>query len=189
MTYRDYLRAGGIEMSDLDWSIYEPRIFVQKFKKNELLLQQGQIENHLSVILSGAVRNFIETEDKEITTTFAFENNYVSAYESFLTQTPSHYGIQALTDVVIWSATYESCQYFFEHAPIGNFIGRVSAEALYLVKAERERSFLIDSAEERYLKLLKRDPNLFQRVPLKHIASYIGITPQALSRIRKRIVL
>ena len=92
-----------------------------------------------------------------------------------------------MTDMVLWRATHDSFLHFFEHSSIRNFLGRISAEALYLSKAGRELSLLTESAEERYLKLLKTDKNLLQKVPLKYIASYIGVTPQALSRIRKRI--
>ena len=186
--YRSYLNKAGIQMSDDDWAVYEPRIFLKEFKKNDIILEQGQVENYLSIVVKGVARNVIDTEDKEVTTTFVFENGYLSSYESFLTRTPSHYSVQALTDVVIWRASYDSCQYFFENTSIGNFIGRISAEILYISKAKRELSFLTESAEERYLNLLKQDPQLFQKVSLKHIASYIGITPQALSRIRARIV-
>jgi hypothetical protein len=77
--------------------------------------------------------------------------------------------------------------HFQKHASIGNFLGRIAAEDLYLRKAERELSFLTETAEERYLHLIEKDKTLLQNVPLKYIASYIGITPQALSRIRKRI--
>lgn len=185
--YRDYLAYAGINMSDEDWAVYEPRLIKKSFKKNEIIIHQGQIENYLSVVTAGIVRCYIEKDDKEVTTNFVFENNYMSSYESFLTKTPSPYTIEALTDVEMWRASKESFLHFFSHTSIGNYLGRISAEGLYLKKAQREISFLTETAEERYLKLLKQDPQLLQKVPLKYIASYIGITPQALSRIRKRI--
>ena len=185
--YRDYLASFGIMMNDADWAIYEPRIIKESFKKNEIITQQGSVENYISLIESGAARLYLEKEEREITVDFAFENGYVTAYESFLTRQPSSYTIQALTDVVLWRSSHEDCQHFFEHTSIGNFIGRVSAEMLYLIKAERELAFITETAEERYLKLLSKQPDLLQRVPLKYISSYIGVTPQALSRIRRRI--
>ena len=139
------------------------------------------------MIISGVARLYFEKEDKEITIDFAFENGYVTAYESFLTRLPSAYTIEALTDIELWRASHESFLYFQENTSIGNYIGRISAEILYLIKAEREISFLTETAEERYLKLLKQQPQLLQKVPLKYLASYIGITSQALSRIRERI--
>ena len=70
---------------------------------------------------------------------------------------------------------------------IGNTLGRLSSERLFLIKSKREQSLLNETAEERYLNLFKERPNLIQQIPLKYIASYIGVTAQALSRIRKRI--
>ena len=186
-SYRDYLAHAGIRMSNEDWAIYEPRIIRQEFKKNDIIIKQGQTENFLSIVTSGIARFFIEKEDKDVTLNFIFENNYLSSYESFLTRTPSPYTIEALTDLVLWRSSHESFLYFFKNTDIGNYLGRISAEGLYLKKAEREISFLTETAEERYLNLMKQDPMLLQKVPLKYIASYIGITPQALSRISKRI--
>lgn len=185
--YRDYLASFGIMMNDDDWAVYEPRIIKKSFKKNDIITKQGTVENYISLVESGVARLYLEKEDKEITVDFAFENGYVTAYESFLTREPSGYTIEALTDIVLWRASHDSFLHFFDHTSIGNFIGRVSAEMLYLVKAKRELSFMTETAEERYLNLLKQQPNLLQRVPLKYIASYIGVTPQALSRIRARI--
>ncbi|GLB51233.1 hypothetical protein NBRC110019_02720 [Neptunitalea chrysea] len=71
--------------------------------------------------------------------------------------------------------------------PIGNLIGRLIAENLFIIKSKREISFLKETAEKRYLNLFNERPNVIKEIPLKYIASYIGITPQALSRIRKRI--
>ncbi|WP_300673472.1 Crp/Fnr family transcriptional regulator [Soonwooa sp.] len=187
ITYREYLELAGIKMSDDDWEIYEPRLEKVDYKKGDLIIKQGDVEDYLSVITKGIARYYIEKDDKEITLNFVFEHNYFSAYESFLTRKPSPYNIEALTDVSLWRSSYESFKYFHQHASIGNYLGRIAAEGLYLRKAEREISFLTETAEQRYLYLLEKDKNLLQKVPLKYIASYIGVTPQALSRIRKRI--
>lgn len=187
MNYKDYLTSFGIEMTDKDWEIYEPRIFVQAYKKNDFIIEKGEVENHLSLITTGIGRCFLNKKEKEIPVNFLFENDYLTSYESFLTREPSKYSIQAMTDMVLLRATHDSFLHFFEHSSIGNFLGRISAEALYLSKARRELSLLTESAEERYLKLLKTDKNLLQKVPLKYIASSIGVTTQTLSRIRKRI--
>ena len=112
-SYRDYLAHAGIRMSNEDWAIYEPRIIRQEFKKNDIIIKQGQTENFLSIVTSGIARFFIEKEDKDVTLNFIFENNYLSSYESFLTRTPSPYTIEALTDLVLWRSSHESFLYFF----------------------------------------------------------------------------
>ena len=95
--------------------------------------------------------------------------------------------MEALTDMVVWRVHYDDLQMLYKTYSVGNLIGRLTVEKLYVEKLNREFSLLSETAEERYLKIMKEQPDLFQRLPLKHIASYMGITPQALSRIRKRI--
>jgi len=85
--------------------------------------------------------------------------------------------------------SYDGLQTVYRETKIGNSIGRWAAEDQFLKKTERELSLLNDTAEQRYLRLFSEQPKLIEKIPLKYIASYIGITPQALSRIRRRIYL
>ena len=87
----------------------------------------------------------------------------------------------------MWSVSFNDLQLIYAETNIGNTIGRLASEDLFVKKSKREVSLLNLSAEERYLNLFKEQPHLLIHIPLKYIASYIGITPQALSRIRKRI--
>ena len=86
----------------------------------------------------------------------------------------------------MWSISYKNLQEVYNVTKIGDRIGRYTSERLYLIKSKREQSLLNETPDQRYLNLLKERPNLIQLTPLKYIASYIGVTPQALSRIRKR---
>jgi len=152
-----------------------------------MILKAGDTENHLSFIEKGIVRLCIPHDFDELTFGFSHAGNFVSAYDSFLTQSPSKYHVETITDTVLWRVTYTDLQLIYKYTAIGNTIGRGAAEALFLEKSKRELSLLNDTAEQRYLNLFTEKPHLFQQIPLKFIASYIGITPQALSRIRKRI--
>jgi CRP-like cAMP-binding protein len=105
-----------------------------------------------------------------------------------LTQTPSTYNIETLTETVLWRLTFNDLQVIYNETELGNIIGRQAGEELFLKKQKRELSLLNLTAEQRYLNLFSEQPKLIQKIPLKYIASYIGITPQALSRIRSRIV-
>jgi CRP-like cAMP-binding protein len=104
-----------------------------------------------------------------------------------LTQEPSTNQLETLTDTILWSVSYNDLEIIYDKTEIGNTIGRLASEDLFMKKSKRELSLLIQSAQERYLNLFTEQPELLQFIPLKHIASYIGVTPQALSRIRKRI--
>ena len=126
--------------------------------------------------------------EKEITFGFSFKNQFISAYDSFLTQSPSVYQLQALTETTILSLTYDDLQSVYKSTQIGNLIGRLTAEDLFLIKSNREQNLLNLTAEQRYLKLFKERPELLESIPLKYISSYIGVTAQALSRIRKRLI-
>ena len=176
-----------VDISEDDWQKFASKLKRVDFKRKEIILAKGKTEKHLSFIATGMVRFFIPLEEQDLTFVFAFENNFVSAYDSFLVQTPSAYNIQALIDTVLWQISYVDLQEIYADTTVGNTIGRLASEDLFLKKSARELSLLKDSAEERYLKLFAERPELIEKIPLKYIASYIGITPQALSRIRKRI--
>lgn len=176
-----------VTMTDTDWHLFSSGLERQEFTKKEVLLTAGETENYLSFIENGIIRFYIPQEDNELTFSFAFSNAFVSGYDSFISRQPSVYQIETITPTVLWRISHQHLQQVYETTSAGNKIGRLASEELFLRKSKREISLLKDSAEERYLNLFSEQPHLLQQIPLKYIASYIGITPQALSRIRKRI--
>ena len=176
-------------ISSSDWSFFISKLQRRVITKKSVFIKVNQIENHISFIESGIVRLFIpkDNPEKEITFGFSFENQFVSAYDSFLTQSPSNYQLQALTETTVLSISYKDLQSVYKSTQIGNLIGRLTAEDLFLIKSKREQDLLNLNAEQRYLKLFEERPELLKSVPLKYISSYIGVTAQALSRIRKRL--
>ena len=188
INFRKYIDQLAI-ISDKDWQIFSSKLEKREFSKKSEITSVGQIENYISFIEKGIVRLFIPKEDKEkeITFGFSFHDEFVSAYDSFLTKTPSLYQLQALTETTLWSISYDDLQEVYNTTQIGNLIGRFSSEKLYLIKSKREQSLLNETAKQRYLNLFKERPRLIKEIPLKYVASYIGLTPQALSRIRKQI--
>lgn len=176
-------------ISDLDWEFFTSKLQRRVIPKKSIFLKLNEIENTISFIESGVVRLFIPKDDpeKEITFGFSFKDQFVSAYDSFLTQKPSAYQLQALTETTLLSITYSDLQAVYKTTQIGNLIGRLTAERLFLLKSNREQNLLNLTAEERYIKLFKERPELIKVIPLKYISSYIGVTAQALSRIRKRL--
>lgn len=183
---REYFEKS-MKLSDEDWSLFSSKLTRHKFPKNQILLQVGQTENYLSFIESGIIRFFIPKEENDVTFSFIFSNSFMSGYESFITQTPSIYSIETLAETVLWRISYEDLQIVYKESEIGNIIGRLSCENLYLRKSKREISLLRDTAEQRYQNLFREQPYILEHISLKYIASFIGVTPQALSRIRKRI--
>ena len=176
-------------ISAADWAFFTSKLQRRVIQKKDVFLKLNEIENTISFIETGVVRLFIPKEDpdKEITFGFTFKNQFVSAYDSFITRQPSAYQLQALTETTLLSISYNDLQAVYKTTQIGNLIGRLTAERLFLVKSKREQNLLNLSAEERYIKLFKERPELLKVIPLKYISSYIGVTAQALSRIRKRL--
>lgn len=176
-----------VKLTDADWQIFSSKLLRQQFPKSTLLLKRGQTENYLSFIEKGIIRFYIPKEENDITFSFSFANEFVSAYDSFITQRPSGYHVETLAETTLWRVAFDDLQAIYAETAVGNTIGRYASEGLYLENIKREISLLTDSAKQRYLKLFTEQPHLIQNIPLKYIASYIGITPQALSRIRRRV--
>lgn len=176
-----------VSMNDGNWEIFASKLERQAFPAKTAILPTGKVENYLSFIESGIIRYFIPRGEQDLTFGFSFAGEFICAYDAFLTRKPSDYTIETLAPTVLWRISYDDLQVVYQESSVGNTIGRYAAEGLYLKKAKRELALLQDTAEERYLKLFAERPELIRQIPLKYIASYIGITPQALSRIRKRI--
>ncbi|PWN60056.1 Crp/Fnr family transcriptional regulator [Chryseobacterium oncorhynchi] len=157
------------------------------FSKKDIIIEKGKIENFLYFLDDGIVRLYYPDISNEKTFSFVFKENFFSAYDSFLLKIPCRYEIQCLVDSKVHRISYENLQKIYNGTKNGNEIGRKIAEQLFLNKLQRENDLLLKSATERYLSLFQEKPELIPQIPLKYIASYIGITPQALSRIRKKI--
>lgn len=161
-----------------------------QFQKGDFMLSAGKVEHFLYYIERGIVRYFYYNtlKDKEITTDFTFSEQFCLSYASFVKQIPSVLQMQALTDIKAYKIGRSQLEKLMNNIEVVK-IKAVILEKLFVEKSERELRFLTQTPEENYLYLLQKEPVLLQNIPLKYIASYIGITPQALSRIRKRIVL
>ena len=158
-------------MSASDWNIFSSKLHKEKIKKNSTITQIGAIENYLSFISEGIVRLYIPGEENELTFGFLFENEFVTAYDSFITQTASNYQIETLTNTNLWRISFSDLQEVYKKTESGNFIGRRMAENMFLIKSKREISLLNKTAEERYLDLFSERPKLLKQIPLKYIAN------------------
>lgn len=176
-----------VDLNDYLWSLFTDKIELVEFEKGDTILKKGEVENYVYILESGAVRLFIPQKENDITFGFAFEGHFFSAYDSFVYRNPCAYQIETLTKAKIWRMSHKDLNNLFENISEGNSIGRKMAEQFFVGKQKRELSLLTSTAEERYYRLFKYQPKLIKEIPLKYIASYIGITPQGLSRIRSRI--
>ncbi|VTQ02504.1 Crp/Fnr family transcriptional regulator [Sphingobacterium daejeonense] len=175
------------KMPDQDWEYFQSKLIFKEFPKKHRLIEAGQTERYLSFIIKGIIRFYIPGPEHDTTVYMAFDNWFTSVYDSFVTQGPSYYSAETLQETSMLRISYSDLQDVYKNTSVGNLIGRRASEVLFVLKTQREISLLKLNAEERYLQLLKEQPHLIQTIPQKYLASYIGITPQALSRIRKRI--
>lgn len=161
---------------------------IRKFKKKEIILKEGNIENYISYNIQGVVVLVINHNGTEICNSFSIENSYFSSYCSFLTRQPSKCSIIALEETIIERISYDSIQMAYDISTEHQKNGRIIAEQLYIQESNRTISLISESAEQRYISLMKTKPQALQRIPLKYLASYLGITPVSLSRLRNKVV-
>jgi len=170
-----------------EWEATASCLKERTFEKGEKLCRFGQKEQYLSIIADGVCRGYYNKNGEEISVAFMFPNEYVSAYYSFLTQRPSLLEIEAISPVTVISIHVHDLNHLCDQYKSIERIGRLNAERLYRRKEEREIALLTMTATERYIDLQNRSPKLLQSIPLKHIASFLGIQPESLSRIRKQL--
>lgn len=164
-----------------------PLLSVRNYKKNEHLLHAGDVAEYAYFILDGIVRLYYTREDgREYVRSFGVENDMCGAFYSSLTQTPCRFGIEALTQTRVIQAKFSDIRGLFETDIYWERLGRVLAEQNFISKEKREAELLLDDAETRYQHFLEEYPDLEARIAQYHIASYIGVTPVSLSRIRTK---
>ena len=161
---------------------------IKKFNKKEFLLQQGDVCNKVSFINSGCMRMFYNVEGEENTVQFFFGDSWYTDYASFLTGQPTFENMQALENSEVVQFKKADLYRLYNSMPVFDRVGRVFAENAYLSISLLNQMKTNEEPEIRYLNLLKTRPELVQQIPQHYIASYLGIKPETLSRIRKRIL-
>lgn len=175
-------------VSDLDVQAYLSRCVRRvQYAKNDVLLQQGQTCRYLYHLERGLARGFYYQNDKDITSWLAFEGDIVTSMYSFIRQKPGYEGIELLENAVLYAISYPDLQELYTRFPAMNTAGRLLTEHYYVELEERLASLQFRTAKERYEYLLEKQPQVIQRVSLGHVASYLGITPETLSRIRGQV--
>ena len=182
-SFRDYLRQFP-GYTDAAFELAAPRITKAHVQRGEFLLDLGRTSGHIAFIQEGLFRQYYLNDGKEVTTCFCREGELTCSYRSLITQQPSDLAIEALEDSRVWRLAYRDLQALYTLDPFWQRVGRLASEQEYLVREHHAR-FLQDlSARERYERVLRDQPDLLQRVSLQHLASYLQVAPETLSRIR-----
>ena len=157
-----------------------------EFEKNQTVLKQGQVCNYLYFVNKGLLRLFYYRDGKDITDYFATEQNIIGGIESFFSRKPSDKIIETLEPCELIAISFDNLEKLYQVHHDLERVGRILSIEAFLSMQERLFAIQFHPAKQRYKELLESRPNILQRVPLGHIASYLGITQVTLSRIRSQ---
>ncbi|WP_442266803.1 Crp/Fnr family transcriptional regulator [Tenacibaculum sp. ZS6-P6] len=177
-----------LKISNEDWEIFKLILETKKLKKKEYLLKQGQICQGIFFLSKGLIRTFhINNDGKEINTSFYLQNDFLREIESMTNNIPSVKNIQAIEDSTVFYIDKDKLTKLYEKSVFYQKMGRMILEKLIISEQKYSSLQISHSPKERYLYILENNPELVKRIPLQYLASYLGISRESLSRIRKRI--
>ena len=185
--FRDFLKnMTAFDADEFDLAL--PYFSIRNLSKGMLFVEENKTCTHFAFLVSGLMRAYRNDDGVEATVCLCGTNAYATFTVSFITQTPSNTSTQALDDVVLVTISFHDLQYLYTASAFWQKVGRLIAEKeiMYMQKNEWRNSKL--PALEKYKLLLKENPGIVNRVPLQFIASYLGIQPETLSRLRKKLV-
>lgn len=176
----------------VDFSESEMELILTHFKPmhlpaGEYFVDEGLVCNHIGFITKGFLRTYYEINDQEVTTMVLAKHNIVTAHTSFTLQRRSMCYIQAISDCELLVLSHKSMQELYERVPKWERLGRLITEQVYGYMEGRVVDYLSLSPEDRYRKMVEENGKLLKNVPLRYIASMLGITPETLSRIRNKV--
>lgn len=185
MNVRDYI------MKNID-SNFEGelpfRIGHKEVKAGYIFTDFNQKAQNVYFLKTGIVQIEILRDEELKILDFFFKDAFFASYSSLLTHLPSDVCIKAITDCTVEIINYQELKMAYSDSLIANKLGRSETEKLYLRRVMREKQLFTQTAQQNYQSLIEQYPEVIQHIPLKDIAKYLGITPESLSRIRKKIM-
>ncbi|MDJ1473294.1 Crp/Fnr family transcriptional regulator [Xanthocytophaga flava] len=177
---------GIVWIDDLDLQLVLSRCSERQIPKGKRILRKGQIANQYFFIVSGGVRFFYEAHDQEVTSWVMFKNEFFTEISSLHPQVPSRFNIEAVEETKLIVIDKKDMDFLYSQIAAWESFGRKIWEGMAVRMIDQILNFQTLSAQERYQSFMT-NPELIQKVPVKQLAAVLGITPNALSRIRKKI--
>lgn len=178
------LLAEKIGLDKHQTDLFIEQLKVKKLKKKEHLIREGSVCDFIGFVSAGAFRSYVSNDEGEFNNDFYFDGDFASAYTSFLTRAPTNCNIEALADSTIHYISYEKLSYLMAHDSAFIKLSKYISDTYFIRKCKRETSFLKNSAAERLEGLSVLYPGIEQKVSQYHVASYLGVKPESLSRIK-----
>jgi CRP-like cAMP-binding protein len=169
-----------------EWEAFVRIVRFKKLMKKDLLLEDGQVCNFIAFLNSGVMREYAFQNGKETTVDFITENQFASDYQSFIMQEPSKQYLEALTDVDLIILKKDAINDLFDKYKVWERFGRLIIERVFCINEGKRKKIISTGNEEQYRDFETSYPQIIQQVPQYYIASYLGLTPEHLSRIRKK---
>ncbi len=176
-------------LSEEERQAIDETMTIQHYKKGTVLLKEGQTSTEVYFVLEGIVRQYYLVDGEEKTGDFFAEEQWVVSINGFDPNTPSNHFLECCMDCSLVVGNSQKGESLYKKFPKLETVSRKLMEKIFTGQQEKMEAYTKDTPTLRYLKLLKSKPDLFQRIPQYQIASYIGVTPESLSRIRKRVSL
>lgn len=176
-----------LELTNEEAAAFAECIPIKTFKKGEILLREGQISRESYFVIQGCLRKYYIMSGEEKTTEFYVEDESVASLQSYKNKTPANHYFECVEESKLAVLSYDKEQELFKLVPKYETLCRMSMEDNFGEQQEALAKFIMSSPEERYTNLIDTRPDLLQRIPQYHLASYLGVKPESLSRIRKRI--
>lgn len=161
-------------------------LVTEELPRKKIILQEGQVSKSIYFVERGMMRSFYVKDGEEVTSWFVYENDVITSVSSFFTGAPSTEYIQTIEDTVVHYISYDDLQHLYAKFPNFNINGRLLITKFCLNSEERLYNLRRQKAEDKVKLFMNLHPQIFQRAPLGHIASYLGISLETLSRIRAR---
>jgi len=174
-------------LSQEEWEAVMPFIETRNLKKNEYFVREGEIARYISFTQNGYLRVYYNHDGDEITRDISPLHSFVTALPSYISQTPSYEIIQAITDCELFVIYHDNLEFLYDSYSNWQRVGRRVIEEMFVQTQSRIYAFITQPADVRYKEMMKQFPDIFQHVPLQYIASYLGITSQSLSRLRRSV--
>lgn len=175
-------------LSPHEKAIITAKVSLRKFLKGQFVVQAGDVCSHQSYVLSGCLKSFsIDDEGQEHIVSFAIEDWWTGDLGSFITQNPADYHVQCIEPSELIQIPYDNMEMLFSEVPALERFFRVTIQNAYVATQRRVVDNMSFNAREKYLHFEEKYPELIQRVPQYTIASYLGITPQFLSKIKRQL--